>query len=111
MTGSEYTLHEALAHMVHCATMATYSSTYTQASKPTAVVGTRSTRVAGHRRSQTHLRWDWRGGRSASGFRSAAALSLLACLHVHWYSLFLNMGWTYLFKGETKDCMAIVAIN
>jgi len=34
------------------------------------------------------------------------ALSLLVCLHVYWYSLFLNMGWTYLFKGETKDVQA-----
>merc|ERR1712216_214269 len=34
------------------------------------------------------------------------ALSLLFCLHVYWYSLFLKMGWGYLFKGETKDVQA-----
>lgn len=34
------------------------------------------------------------------------ALSLLFCLHIYWYSLFLQMGWHYLFKGETKDVVA-----
>jgi len=34
------------------------------------------------------------------------ALSLLFCLHIYWYSLFLKMGWTYIFKGETKDVQA-----
>jgi ceramide synthetase len=39
----------------------------------------------------------------------SAALSLLLCLHVYWYFKFLQMGWVFLGKGETRDLQANIS--
>lgn len=47
------------------------------------------------------------GEKAWAGF--AAGLSLLLCLHVYWYSKFLQMGWHFLSSGETKDMQANIS--